>query len=125
CAEVAGRMKHEAAVVAGRTTVGELVALFERCSLVLGVDSGPLHMAVAAGTPTVHLFGPSDDRAFGPFGDSNLHAVVRSDVECAPCHRFDWPAEQMAEHDCMRRIVPGTVADAAMRVLSASPARLG
>lgn len=125
CAEVAGRMKHEVAVIAGRTTVGELVALFERCSLVLGVDSGPLHMAVAAGTPTVHLFGPSDDRAFGPFGDSNLHAVVRSDVECAPCHRFDWPAEQMAEHDCMRRIVPGTVADAAMRVLSASPARLG
>ncbi|MDA8218142.1 MAG: glycosyltransferase family 9 protein, partial [Dehalococcoidales bacterium] len=56
CAEVAGRMKHEVAVIAGRTTVGELVALFERCSLVLGVDSGPLHMAVAAGTPTVHLF---------------------------------------------------------------------
>jgi heptosyltransferase-2 len=31
-------------------------------------DSGPTHMAVAVGTPTVAIFGPSDERRFGPFG---------------------------------------------------------
>ncbi len=45
-----------------------LAAALERCALVIGADSGVLHLATAVGTPTVHLYGPVDAGAFGPWG---------------------------------------------------------
>ena len=122
CLAVQQRMRRRAVVLAGRTTLGELVALFERCALVLGVDSGPLHLATAAGTPTVHLYGPSDHVAFGPFGDPARHAVVRAGVYCSPCHKFDWPLDAPHEHDCMRAISPAMVLEAAEGVLQSGAA---
>ena len=49
-----------------RMGLGALIALFERATLFLGNDSGPMHMAAAAGTPIVALFGPTDPRRWGP-----------------------------------------------------------
>ncbi|MBK1669482.1 hypothetical protein CKO28_15695 [Rhodovibrio sodomensis] len=43
-------------------------AVFQRCDLFVGNDSGLMHLAAAAGTPTVGLFGPTDDRLYGPRG---------------------------------------------------------
>jgi ADP-heptose:LPS heptosyltransferase len=43
-------------------------AVFQRCDLFIGNDSGLMHVAAAAGTPTVGLFGPTDDRLYGPRG---------------------------------------------------------
>ena len=47
-----------------------------RCALVLGSDSGPLHLAVAVGAPTVHLYGPVPAAKFGPWGDPARHVVL-------------------------------------------------
>lgn len=54
----------------------DVYACFKRSALFVGNDSGLMHMANAAGAPTLALFGPSDDRRFGPRG-SNV-AVVRT-----------------------------------------------
>lgn len=43
-------------------------AVFQRCDLFVGNDSGLMHLAAAAGTPTLGLFGPTDDRVYGPPG---------------------------------------------------------
>ncbi len=77
--------------LAGQTSLGVLAAVYRRCALVVGPDSGPLHLAVAVGAPTVHLYGPVDRRTFGPWGSSQRHAVVTSDWGCIPCNRLDWP----------------------------------
>jgi ADP-heptose:LPS heptosyltransferase len=69
----------------GRTNVAELVALYKGCALVLGPDSGALHLAVAAGTPTVHLYGPADPVRFGPWGDPARHRIVSAGKQCARC----------------------------------------
>ncbi len=61
--------------VTGQTSLGQLAAVFQRCRLALGADSGPLHLAVAAGAPTVHLFGPIDPALFGPWGDPQRQVV--------------------------------------------------
>jgi len=90
--------------LAGVTTLGELAAVLERCTLAVGPDSGPLHLAVAIGTPTIHLFGPADSRRFGPYGDPSRHRVIQSDWPCSPCNRLDFPSEELAEHACMSRI---------------------
>jgi heptosyltransferase-2/heptosyltransferase-3 len=88
--------------LAGRTSVAQLAALFARCALVLGPDSGPLHLAVAMGRPTVHLYGPADANRFGPWGPPARHRVVASPLACAPCGIFDWPHDAL--HPCVQGI---------------------
>ncbi len=53
----------------GRIDAGVAQACLARASLFVGNDSGPMHMAAAAGTPTLGLFGPSRDDRYGPWGD--------------------------------------------------------
>lgn len=49
-------------------TVGQLIALIRRASLVIAGDTGPLHLACALGKPVVGIFGPTDPKRNGPFG---------------------------------------------------------
>ncbi len=71
--------------MAGETTLGELAALLRLSRLHVGVDSAAPHIAAAVGTPTITLYGPSDWRDWAPVGDK--HHVVKSDMDCSPCHR--------------------------------------
>jgi heptosyltransferase-2/heptosyltransferase-3 len=103
---------------AGKTTLGQLAALLGRCDLVLGSDSGPLHLAVAVGAPTVHLYGPVDAARFGPWGRPEHHAVLCTGWPCAPCNRLDWAPEEIAAHACMAEIAEEPVWQAALRILS-------
>jgi heptosyltransferase-2/heptosyltransferase-3 len=103
----------------GQTKLDQLAALLERCTLVLGSDSGPLHLAVAVGTPTVHLYGPVSATKFGPWGDPDQHIVLRTDWPCAPCNRLDWPAAELPQHACMATIAPDDVVRAAESVVRA------
>jgi ADP-heptose:LPS heptosyltransferase len=73
-----------------------LGALIRRCRLLVANDSGPVHVATAVGTPVVAIFGPSNDRAWGPYPvDDPRHQVAREVVACAPCihrgHSFGTP----------------------------------
>ena len=103
---VAADMRAEAIVAAGETTLGQLAALLARCDLVIGSDSGPLHLAVAVGTPTVHMYGPADPSLFGPWapGDEARHRILISPMGCVPCNRLDYAKEDLAEHACMEAI---------------------
>lgn len=103
--------------LAGATTLGELAAVLERCDLALGPDSGPLHLAVAVGTPTIHLFGPADSRRFGPYGDPTRHRVIRSTWPCCPCNRLDFPTAELPEHVCLQQISPDAVFPVAKELL--------
>ncbi|MDH4135980.1 MAG: glycosyltransferase family 9 protein, partial [Anaerolineae bacterium] len=111
------RMTSQPLVAAGQTTLGQLAALLARCRLVLGVDSGPLHLAVAAGTPTVHLYGPVDSRTFGPWGDPARHVVLTSDMDCLPCNRLDYRVDELEGHRCVWDISETQVIEAARRLL--------
>ena len=71
--------------LAGQTTLPELAAVLARCALFLGADSGVMHMAAAAGVPTLALFGPSNHLAWGPWTPESPSAVVRLDLRCSPC----------------------------------------
>jgi heptosyltransferase-2/heptosyltransferase-3 len=65
--------------LAGETAnLAQLVWVFEQSELVLGVDSGPMHIAAALDKPTLHLYGPSDETIWGPWGDPDRHRVLRA-----------------------------------------------
>ncbi len=116
-ADIAAAMPGPAHNLAGKTTLGQLAAVYEQCDLVLGSDSGPLHLAVAAGTRTIHLFGPASAAKFGPWGDADRNIVLQSPFACAPCDVLDWPPAALHHHGCMAAIKPDTVIDAALRLL--------
>ena len=67
----------------GTLSLRELAAVTARARLFVGVDSAPMHIAAAVGTPTVALFGPSSEVAWGPWRVP--HRVVTSAHPCRPC----------------------------------------
>lgn len=99
-------------------TLSQLAAVFRRCDLAIGVDSGAMHLAVAMGTPSVHLYGPVSDSTFGPWGDSQQHVVVKSDLPCIPCNRLDYEPWELGKHLCVKAISPAQVLEAAEKVLA-------
>ena len=115
---IMNRMSHKAYTTAGDLSVGQLAALYGRTRVVLGPDSGPLHIASAVGTPTVALFGPADPIEFGTWGPKHRHAILTSSIGCRPCRVLDWGNDDPAYHPCVREITIGQVLEAARRVTS-------
>ena len=125
-AEIAHRvsslMKEPALNLAGKTSLGSLAALLEMATAAIGADSGPLNLAVAVGTRTIHLFGPASAERYGPYGDPSRHIVIGSDLPCSPCGRLDFSDAALAAHDCVRLIPPERVIAAASDVLTSDSA---
>ncbi len=96
----------------GTLTLGELAALVKEADLVVTVDTAPLHIAQAVGTPVVALFGPTDPRIWGPRGPRDI--VLQEPADCSPC----WGRTACADHKCMNTLDAG-------RVLAAVQAMLG
>lgn len=117
-AGIARQLPFEVLDLAGQTTFGQLAAIYRACDLVLGSDSGPLHLAVATGAKTVHLYGPVPTAKFGPWGDPARNVVLVSSFTCVPCDRLDWPAHVLPLHQCMAAIQPQQVIDAALRLIA-------
>ena len=84
---IIARILAEAAVpvhdFSGKLTLREMAALSARARLFFGVDSAPMHIAAAMGTPVVALFGPSSEKEWGPWRVA--HRIVVSDHPCRPC----------------------------------------
>lgn len=97
--------------LAGETSLGRFIELAAACRIFLTNDSGAMHVAAAAGVPTVAIFGPTIVEATGPV--SPKARVVREPVECSPCMLRYCPID----HRCMRRITAERVAGVARELL--------
>lgn len=71
--------------MAGLLDLSELSTILSQARFAVTVDSGPMHMAVAAGTRVIALFGPTAPWRTGPYGEGNT--VIRTGVECSPCFK--------------------------------------
>jgi heptosyltransferase-3 len=68
----------------GQLTLEELGAAIAGAAVFFGVDSVPMHLAAAVGTPGVALFGPSNDREWGPWSE-RMQVVASRTHSCRPC----------------------------------------
>jgi heptosyltransferase I len=102
-AAITARMRHPALNCAGQTSLMELAALYERATLLVSTDTGPMHLGAAVGLPVVALFGPTAPWRTGPFGAG--HRVVRTDCGCAPCFQ-----RRCVTANCMSKITVEKVA---------------
>jgi 3-deoxy-D-manno-octulosonic-acid transferase/heptosyltransferase-1 len=80
---IRGMMKQQAENWAGSTTLKELAALASLSNLFITTDTGPMHLAAAAGAKVLALFGPTAPWRTGPYGPG--HIVVRKGLDCSPC----------------------------------------
>lgn len=80
------------------TTIRQMAALMRRCKAVVANDAGPLHVAAAAGVKVLGIFGPADEKVYGPYPPSGRAMTAAHDIRCRPCYkRFRVP-------DCKDRV---------------------
>ena len=89
----------------GETTLLEMIEWLRRCELLITNDTGPMHAAAALGRPLVALFGPTEPRRTGPYGQSRH--VVRLDLPCSPCLKPR--CHHIRVDECLQALSPAQV----------------
>ena len=101
----------EAQNLAGRTTISELIKLMQQSHALIGNDSGAIHMAAAAGLPTVAIFGPTTlSLGYRPWSDNAV--VVQKSLDCRPCSAHGTRNCPLKTHACMLEINSSEVINA-------------
>jgi ADP-heptose:LPS heptosyltransferase len=104
-----GRPGAEVVNLAGATTVRELAESISRCDLLISTETSGLHMAIAAGVPSVGIVGGGHFGRFVPWGDPARHLFLTNRLDCFHCN---WSCTRN-EPECITRVTPGAVAQAA------------
>ncbi|MBI2139817.1 glycosyltransferase family 9 protein [Candidatus Woesearchaeota archaeon] len=81
--EIRSLMKNNSSSLAGKTSLPQAAYLISRAKLLIGNDSGPMHISAAMGTKTIGLFGPNLPVRFRPLGKDNI-AVYKATCHCSP-----------------------------------------
>lgn len=102
---------HVGTVLAGTLSLGELAAFLAQATVLITVDTGPMHIASAVGIPIVALFGPTDPSIWGPRGPKAI--VVNHAKDCSPC----WGKVECSNTSCMSSISLKEVTDAVVRLI--------
>ena len=105
-------MKHQATLLAGESSLREMMALISLCRLSLSNDSGPMHIASAFGIPYIAIFGSTEPTASFPGG--RLGRVIYHGVNCSPC----WLSVCPVNHHCMTSVSVQEVLVAAEEVIN-------
>lgn len=117
---VKGLMKTSPTDLTGKTSLPELAGILAKSDLFIGADSGVMHIAAAAGTPVIAVFGPSNPDAWSPWTPRSKSIVVRSAPECSPCSYVGHGIglrEGCPARTCMRMVAPEAVLAAARTIL--------
>jgi ADP-heptose:LPS heptosyltransferase len=82
---VVSRMRHPVAPLAGKLTLRGLCGMLARACMIVSNDTGPLHMALAVGTPAVGIFWHTNIVESGPLQPHLLSPAVSARVRCLVC----------------------------------------
>jgi ADP-heptose:LPS heptosyltransferase len=88
------------------------------CELMVTNDTGPMHVAAALRKPVVALFGPTEPRRTGPYGQ--VDRVLQFDLPCVPCMKDSCAYSKPME--CLRALTPDRVVDCVAGLLQPKPA---
>jgi lipopolysaccharide heptosyltransferase II len=97
----------------GATSLPEMIEWLRLCDLMVTNDTGPMHVAAALGKPLVALFGPTEPRRTGPYGQ--LENVLRIELPCSPCLKDYCNYEK--PNECLNAISPAMVFERVRRQL--------
>ncbi|HOZ46652.1 MAG TPA: glycosyltransferase family 9 protein [Candidatus Hydrogenedentes bacterium] len=111
--------------LSGTLSLDTLAATIREADLFIGSDSGPLHLAVACGTPSVSFFGPETPALYGP-RDRERHRVLYAGLHCSPCLNVFYSKDtHCRDNVCMKSIAPESAFDAVRELLAPGNAGAG
>jgi len=110
-ANVIHQVDPQASIIAPATSLTELAALANRSAFFIGGDTGPLHLAVASGTPCVGLYGTTRPEESGAYGSQ--HTAIQKWYQSGSCRE-----RRSAENDAMRDIQTSDVTEACDEMIS-------
>ena len=99
----------------GQLSLKEMAALTAQAALFIGVDSAPMHIAAAVGTPVVALFGPSGEINWGPW-QVKARVVTSDHHPCRPCGQDGCGGSKVS--DCLEQLDVSQVLAAAQALLA-------
>lgn len=93
--------------IAGKTSLPELIEIFNRAKYVIAPDTGPAHIANATQSPAIiMIFGPTGARRTPPYGEK--HFALSANLKCQPCFKRNCPRKDFPL-ECMEKITPGII----------------
>ena len=87
-----------------KTNLGQLAALLKEAQLLITNDSAVMHLASYLNVPVVAIFGPTDEKKYGPWSENSI--VVKKDIFCRPCEKAQC---RFASLECLTSIKPADV----------------
>jgi len=103
-----------------KTSFLDLIALFRQVDLVIGADTGPVHLSAATGKPSVvGVYGSTPIKRLGPYGPQCR--TVALNIWCQPCYSKVCP---LATIDCLNKLEASTVLSATLELLSQRNSKL-
>ncbi|MBX9689244.1 MAG: glycosyltransferase family 9 protein [Candidatus Obscuribacterales bacterium] len=100
---------------AGKLSLRQSMAMLAQLDLAICTDSGPAHLAAAAQTPTIALFGPTDPERWRPWGEKHK-ALFDETLSCRPCHY----KKTCENRPCLTELKAERVAQEVMKMLGNS-----
>ena len=110
--DISRMMQHRPIDLAGKTALGEAMALIEKCALFITNDSGLMHVAAALNVPLIAIFGSTNSTATGPLSSNSR--VVQVPTNCNPCLKPECPKGHL---NCMDQIGVDMVLDIVKEIL--------
>jgi heptosyltransferase-1 len=115
CSEIEREIGRNVVNLCGTTSLVDMAAVLQSMQLLVTVDSGPMHVAAALGVPVVAVFGSTDPRRTGPYG--NRHRVITlGGLSCQPCFSRTCLRKER-DTLCLTALGPDRVIEAALSAL--------
>lgn len=109
CREIENALDGKCTNLCGRLPLSKSIALIKNCELLLCNDGGLLHIGISQDIKTVSIFGPVDDKVYGPYPQRDKHKVAKAaGIQCRPCYK-SFKHKMCETHDCLKKINPDEV----------------
>lgn len=105
--------------LSGKTSIQELANLLKTSHLVIGTESGPLHMATALNRPAIALYGPVDPKSYGPYTLTDRQHGLSHAVPCSPCYK-QFRVPECDNRICLSELTPERVYEQACLLLQSA-----
>lgn len=103
--------------LSGQTNLHQLATLMKASRLVIGNESGPLHLATALDCKAILLYGPVSEITYGPYSLNALFQIpLFHNTPCRPCYH-DYRAPRCENRICLNELMPETVYQRAIEIL--------
>ena len=109
--KIAGSMEQKPVIACRTQNLRQLAELIKRCSMYIGGDTAPMHIASLSGLPVIAIFGPTDPVINAPYGNK-MNIIIRKNLVCSPCRN-----RKCNSVECMKQISVDEVYQAVERLL--------